>query len=188
MAAQASSDLEFVESTYAQVLGRAVDPQGLHDYLVQLRQGVPRAQVLQALRDSDEAGRHMGHRTPTPVDMEGHDLHVSAQELGAASQLSLTQLLQAPDDSFVHLAYLRILGRPPDAEGRAAYTAQMRAGISRQRILQRLQQSSEAKDLQRAGRQGLQLPKGACLSSAVSMFRRARRWLRTLRSHGQPGS
>ena len=178
------SDLAFVEWAYARVLGRAVDPQGLLDHLTQLHQGVPRSQLLQALHSSDEAQRRLGQRGPGPSAAPG--LGLGAQALADASEWPLARLLDAPVDSFVHLAYLRMLGRPPDADGHAAYTAQLRAGTSRLHILQRLQDSAEAQARRRSGRPGLQLPAVAAPSHTRLLLRQAKRWLLALRGPPPP--
>lgn len=53
-------DEPFVRKAYALLLGRDPDPEGLHGYLHQLREGAERINILQDIRDSSEAkSRHL---------------------------------------------------------------------------------------------------------------------------------
>jgi Domain of unknown function (DUF4214) len=56
---------------------------------------------------------------------------------------SLVGLLSLHDDEFVDAAYLAVLGRDPDAEGRAYYLARVRTGYSKLSVLNQLRASGE---------------------------------------------
>jgi hypothetical protein len=54
------------------------------------------------------------------------------------------ELLQLQDTAFVEAAYRAILGRPPEAAGLATHLAQLRQGVSKERLLVAMAASAEA--------------------------------------------
>jgi 2-polyprenyl-3-methyl-5-hydroxy-6-metoxy-1,4-benzoquinol methylase len=65
----------------------------------------------------------------------------------ADRNLSLSTLLMLEDAEFVEAAYLRILNRHPDEDGRINYLRLLRGGMPKIRILGALRQSSEGRTL-----------------------------------------
>lgn len=54
-------------------------------------------------------------------------------------------LLRLHDEAFVDAAYRALLGRPPEAEGKAAYLTQLRQGVAKERLLLAMAASDEAR-------------------------------------------
>lgn len=81
-------------------------------------------------------------------------------------------LFALDDTDFVKQAYLRLLGRVPDAEGMHAYLAQLQEGVSKQVIYEALASSDEAR-MYEARRQALRrsvAPRLTAVAPAPSFF------------------
>lgn len=95
-----------------------------------------RAQIANALLSDAQAATTHGPPMPAPplltADMD-------------APALDLRELLEPHDRVFVRRAYLTVLGREPDPEGDAYYTARLRGGIARLQVLGQLRRSPEGR-------------------------------------------
>ena len=83
-----------------------------------------------------------GPRTPLvrPV------IHTLAQSyMTVPTPMSIDELLALHDESFVRMAYVTLLGRPPDNEGHDFYVQRVRSGVSKLVIVKEMALSDEGK-------------------------------------------
>jgi hypothetical protein len=135
-------DEAFVRQAYQRLLDRPADPDGLQNYVSQLRSGMPKAQIVAELEGSPEgrmvARRQSGSARP-PVG-EPHSLPASAAKSQASPSSTtgakvVTQLLALEGEQFVREAYLAILGREADPAGLSYYGRRVAAGEPKEQIL-----------------------------------------------------
>jgi FkbM family methyltransferase len=142
-----ADDSDFVRQAYRYFLRRDPDIDGLR-YFTDMAKQQGRATVISELRSSDEA-RRLAQTTPeasqaavpsAPTNLPGLD--VTAFDDGP----ELADLMDIADpEAFVAAAYRRALGRDPDSAGLNHHLAQLRAGASRDAMLQALASSDEAR-------------------------------------------
>jgi hypothetical protein len=144
----AEGNQAYVENLYRDILGRNADPQGLSDCESQLNQGATRFQVAQQIWNSVEHRglqiesyyQDMLHR---PSDAGGKAFWVNAMVSGAGEVEVLDRFLtsaeysqtHATDAAFVDGLYNDLLGRQPDANGRADWLLALQQGATRHSIM-----------------------------------------------------
>ncbi|MET0384285.1 MAG: glycosyltransferase [Burkholderiaceae bacterium] len=133
--------LEFIETAYSFLLGRAADPSGLRNYMTQLQAGKSKERIFEELQSSEE-GRAHAQRLGLP-EADPPPAEASVPLKAPSEMISLGRLLAAPNADFVMLAYRALLGRDADAAGQANYLIELHNGVSRVDVLRRLRQSSE---------------------------------------------
>jgi len=109
---------DFIRSAYRSILGREVDIPGLLHFKNKLRRGCGKEFVLVDLYNSQES----------------------------KSRLSHSDLSSAPDEYFIEKIYERILHRPVDQVGKAHYLNMLKNSGERQRIIDDIERSVEAKE------------------------------------------
>lgn len=139
----AYDDEQFVQRAYQVLLGRAPDPEGLGNYVEQLRNGVSKLQIASQLRMSDEG---MLRATNCTEFVASSFRVANAGETTTPKIKSLSQLLALHDYAFVQVAFERLLGRDPDSDGSDFYLEQIRIGSSKLGILAQLHYCDEAKN------------------------------------------
>jgi hypothetical protein len=144
---------KFVENAYALLLGRLPDESGLAHYVAAVEEGAARLDVLRDLSNSAEA-KAFGAELPglterlaaqaasRPVSSDNR--HAIRLE-GSTVDASLDDLMQRSGADFIDAAYAFVLGRTPDDQGRAFYTAEVQGGASKDSIIRALAESPEAK-------------------------------------------
>jgi hypothetical protein len=127
----ALDDLAFVEGAYALLLGRAVDPKGLHDCLGRIEGGTPRTQLIQELRDSDEASAFAARRGGAKPGTTG---------------VTIASLLGIGDDpSFVTQAFIALRGSAASADEHLRALQALAGGQPRRKLLADLRRASPAR-------------------------------------------
>lgn len=138
----ACSDEAFVHAAYRALLGREADPEGLGNYLEELRTGVAKEDVLASLVESREGRARAGFAPALRRELE------LARERGDAVRAPVAPTLEALlahyDEAFIRCAYLVTLGREADAAGLSHYLALLRDGQSKLAILAELRGSPES--------------------------------------------
>jgi hypothetical protein len=120
-----STDAEYLDRVYLNVLGREADPEGRDYWLDQLASGVARSRVTLAITESPELIAISG--TPPPGDGPGGGAAPVPEppdegDPGSTGDQDLVaQILRL---------YLAYFGRPPDEAGLAYWTDQRRKGAS----------------------------------------------------------
>ncbi|MBY0453850.1 MAG: DUF4214 domain-containing protein [Burkholderiaceae bacterium] len=145
--------IDFVAQQYRDLLGREADVGGL-SWVNQLNAGtVSRAQIVQSLMGSSESKNRYGPlvRLYTAYFLRQPDYAGLAYWLGqmfpssGATGTSLAQVSglfaqsaefvnrygSLSNDGFVNLVYQNVLGRQPDAAGKAYWLSQLNGGLSR---------------------------------------------------------
>jgi hypothetical protein len=135
----------FVRQAYQRLLGRPADPDGLKSYTQQLIQGLRKEQLVAELEDSPE-GRLVARRRG--VTRGGYPATAVPAQPRAANEprvapappppelpRHVNDLLAADGSTFIELAYLVILGREADDDGRAYYGQRVAAGESKAMVL-----------------------------------------------------
>lgn len=179
-------DETFVRQSYLRLLGRSADSEGFVGYLGQLRQGVARADIYQALAISEEAQRYEARRQalrrtltvvqPSRQQPQGA-LVVAPQQWLPALQVprwdgptqqvhSIAELLDLDGTVFIKAAYLALLGREVDEDGGNNYARRLRDGWSKMSLVKGLALSDEGKTY------GTKL---AGLSKALERYAKAQR-------------
>lgn len=155
-------DEAFVRQAYLRLLGRGADAEGLNGYLQQLRQGVSRSDVYQALSASEEAQRyesrrqHMRRSMVVSAPRGRSTAIISAPNWGPSAAhfswdghtpqvTNVNELLELEGVNFVKAAYLALLGREVDVEGGNNYLMRLRDGWSRMSVVKGLYHSREGK-------------------------------------------
>jgi hypothetical protein len=139
----ADSKEAYVQNLYRNILGRNADPQGLSAWESQLNQGATRLQVAQQIWTSPE---HRGLQVESnyqdllhrPSDAGGKAFWVNALVSGAGEADVLDGFLtsaeysrtHATDAAFVDGLYNDLLGRTPDANGRADWLLALQQGAT----------------------------------------------------------
>ncbi|MFP3905494.1 MAG: VanW family protein [Acidimicrobiales bacterium] len=158
---QASPDSieAFIDAAYQGLLGRAPDSSGREYWRSEIEQGVSPRRVLVALGDSLEHRRHLltgTYDTFLRRDPDAGGLQWWTERLGRTrSVTSLRADILASseyrsvqgdgtDAGFVDAVYRDVLGRSPDATGRAYWTDRLAAGVSHRRVAHSILVSSEA--------------------------------------------
>jgi hypothetical protein len=145
----AEEDEDFVDGAYSLLLNRAPDATGAAAYLVALRRGKPKIQILHEMAMSDEArraGRVVAGLQEAFVREglgDGHGLADMPSEVVNAEQL----LSVAEVDSFIALAYRLLLRRRADIEGASSYRTLLEGGLPRVSVLHALFNSPERASL-----------------------------------------
>jgi FkbM family methyltransferase len=158
---------DFVRCAYVTLLGREPEPEGLRNYLDQLRRNTRREAIIAALATSDE-GNRFGAKLPGLDAMVKRHHRRTVNGLGRFfrnalgfrfspmraettvddGRLSVEQLLSLQDEAFVRGAYTALLGRDPDREGFRHYVASIRGGESRLAVIAQIRQSVEGRQRQ----------------------------------------
>jgi hypothetical protein len=164
------SNQDFLFLVYSNVLGRQPDLGGFNHWMAQLAAGVSRGQVMIGFSESDEfisrTGTY-GRQTVSEADVyrlyvaaflrfpdsAGYSYWVAARNSGSSLEamadafIGSTEFSQRygalPNDQFVRLIYLNVLGREPDAGGNAYWVGQLNGGTSRASMLVGFAQSQE---------------------------------------------
>lgn len=136
------ADEKFIAHAYQILLGRKPDEDGLQTYLTYLREhSLSRIDVLRAVRFSEE-GRMFS------VEVAGLLPLVAGAfpAIAIKPDYTLGELLDDPDEAFIHNAYWAVLRREPDPEGLRIYLGRLRQGsLSKLDILGGLRYSSEGR-------------------------------------------
>jgi hypothetical protein len=166
----ALDDASFLFLVYSNVLGRQPDLAGFNHWMAQRAAGMSRGQVMIGFSESDEFITRTGTvgrqtvpeadvyrlyvaaflRFPDPAGYaywvgarnNGTSLEVMAQSLIGSTEFNL-RYGALPDDQFVRLIYLNVLGREPEAAGNAYWLGQLGVGTSRASMLVGFSQSQE---------------------------------------------
>lgn len=123
-----ASDAAFVDALYSDVLQRSADAGGRATQLAVLFGGQPRSRVIENLIESQERALRIGRADNLPDN-------TIAQPSAAMGNSQAETLVQA--------LYQDILGRVPDAAGRALFVGQLQAGATRQSVAISLLNSRE---------------------------------------------
>ena len=146
----------FVTKVFQDLLGRTPEPSVL-SYLSQVvDSGVPRTAVVQAVESSNEyltdftysAYQTFLNRTPDPTGLAnalqllsttGQQQLILGAWIGASEFLADMEVPPGttPNDAFLKAVYADFLGRPLDASAKAAFEAQLAAGVSHQQDFHR---------------------------------------------------
>ncbi|MBY0453849.1 MAG: trypsin-like serine protease [Burkholderiaceae bacterium] len=179
---------DFVAQQYRDFLGREADAAGLNSWVSQLNAGtVSRAQMVQSLMGSSESKNRYGPlvRLYTAYFLRQPDYAGLMYWLGqmfpssGATGTSLAQVSGAfaqsaefvnrygslSNDGFVNLVYQNVLGRQPDAAGKAYWLGQLNGGLSRGSLMIGFSESTE--------NQGLTTNAVQITTGYVGMLRRA---------------
>ena len=178
-----SDNEQFVASAYRVILGREADFEGMDHYVRWLERGVERWEVLAALAKSGEAAarrvfwsdvstallsaREGGVRRSVLSEAEEATRGGSTAAAVGAESLpgSASELLELRDEQFVRTCFMTLLRRPADPTGIGNYLRQVRAGVSKSKIVAELVSSPEGRKIEHT------LPG---LASLVEAERRAR--------------
>ena len=142
---------EFIGAAYAEILGRAPDPNGQRYYGLRLQHGIARIQILAELAGSGEAtvAANWKRQLRWPyLLLKAWRMPVIgwvSELLCGFTRLHLRELLVRNDEQFVTCAFHAVLGRLPDPEGLEHYLGQLRGGFNKIAILSDLRSSSEGR-------------------------------------------
>ncbi|HEV3445603.1 MAG TPA: SdrD B-like domain-containing protein [Gemmataceae bacterium] len=147
----------YVDGLYRAILGRPADAQGLMNWVVQLHNGLPSAQIVQSIWNSPE---HRGmevdnfyanilHRT---ADAAGRTHWINAMMAGASEEDVEASLFASgeyqaahPDNnSYVAGLYADVLGRSATSAEIAGFVQQLQSGATRAAIARLFLTSAEA--------------------------------------------
>jgi hypothetical protein len=135
-------DEAFVRAAYEALLDRAPDPEGLGNYVEQLRDGMPKVELLASLALSDEGvARSRGSAARGKAVLRARDRYRASV---APEVDSYEALVALHDEAFIRAAYLAVMGRAADEEGLAAYVPALRSGAPKARVLSYLRGSRES--------------------------------------------
>lgn len=134
----------FLAAAYRHLLGRAPDDAGVSAYLAELDAGRGKLEILRSLADSSEARARGAAIAAFRAAID------AAQAPEPADEVPIDALLALEGERFVEAAYLRVLGRRPDDEGRRNYAGRLEAGEARADVLCALYASDEARRRGRA--------------------------------------
>lgn len=158
---QASPDAieTFIDAAYQGLLGRAPDSSGRQHWRTEIERGVSPRRVLVELGDSLEHRRHLvtgTYDTFLRRDPDRGGLQWWAERLGRTRSVTSLRadIVASPefrsvrgagtDAGFVDAVYRDVLGRSPDAAGRAYWTGRLAAGATHRRVAHSILVSSEA--------------------------------------------
>jgi hypothetical protein len=123
-----ASDAAFVDALYSDVLQRSADAAGRATQLAVLFGGQPRSRVIENLIESQERALRIGRADNLP------DNTVAQPSVAMGNSQA---------ETLVTALYQDILGRTPDAAGRALFVGQLQAGATRQSVALSLLNSRE---------------------------------------------
>ncbi len=163
-------DADFVDLVYQNVLGRAPDAEGRTFWIDQLATGRSRGSMIVGFSESPEyvaatatgalqsssEGQvyrlYLAYFLREP-DAQGFGFWVDQVAAGADLRAASQAFAQSPefvdtygdlaDERFVDLVYRNVLGREPDASGRASWIAALAAGLPRGELMVGFSESPE---------------------------------------------
>jgi FkbM family methyltransferase len=147
----ALNDYEFIQEAYRRILLREPDDSGRYYYTQRLKEGTLRTQILGQLSRSGET--EIANQLYKKIRINYRLMTVRqwpligwvAEILSAFSNFQLREFLVGDEEMFVERAYVSVLGRQPDPEGRLHYTSLVEKGFSRIQVLADLKLSNEGK-------------------------------------------
>jgi hypothetical protein len=144
----------FLGQAYMLLLGRSIDPDGLQSYSQHLQAGTSKLTILADIHASAE-GRAYSPNIPdflslvaqAPVSCSVSESRWLRADSGGGGPVGLVlhidDLLAREDVAFIEMAFLTLLGRPPDPQGGVSYLQLLRAGATKMRIVRGLCRSRE---------------------------------------------
>jgi hypothetical protein len=166
----ALDDGQFVDLVYQNVLGRAADPGGRAYWISLLGAGLSRGETMTGFSESNEFVNQTGTVAPTTVaagqvyrlyvafflrnpDQAGFDYWTGVRNGGASLQSIAASFASSAEfvstygsltnGRFVELVYGNVLGRAPDAAGRAYWEWQLAIGLGRGDMMVGFSESAE---------------------------------------------
>jgi hypothetical protein len=148
-------DERFIFSAYQTLLGRDPDPDGLSNYVLQLRRGKSKIPILSELLQSAEYSARDGHlkqlrralsvRDNAQIDDNNHMAILREPAPNSAIAVTVREALAYSADAFVTHVWHYSLGISPDPQVITEYVGRMNAGLPKAQVLADFLNSEPAK-------------------------------------------